>query len=121
MNLVSVTCWCGIEHAIPSALDRTARETGRTVFCPLGHQWTRKESELAQERRRRQRLQQDNARLAEERAALEQRARTAEAALGRHKRRSAAGLCPCCNRSFVNMARHMKTKHPDFSLTPRAV
>lgn len=23
------------------------------------------------------------------------------------------GVCPCCNRSFTNLARHMKTKHPD--------
>lgn len=23
------------------------------------------------------------------------------------------GVCPCCNRSFVNLQRHMKTKHPE--------
>lgn len=23
------------------------------------------------------------------------------------------GVCPCCNRTFANLARHMKTKHPD--------
>lgn len=26
-------------------------------------------------------------------------------------RRSDAGVCTCCNRSFQNLARHMKTKH----------
>lgn len=42
-------------------------------------------------------------------------ARLAEAAreAERLRRRTAAGVCPCCNRSFVQLARHMKTKHPD--------
>ncbi len=24
------------------------------------------------------------------------------------------GVCPCCNRTFSNLAAHMHTKHPDF-------
>lgn len=24
------------------------------------------------------------------------------------------GVCPCCKRTFSQLARHMKTKHPDF-------
>src|SRR5215510_9830604 len=24
------------------------------------------------------------------------------------------GVCPCCNRQFVNMAKHMKSKHPNY-------
>lgn len=28
--------------------------------------------------------------------------------------RAQGGACPCCNRTFADMARHMKTKHPDF-------
>lgn len=23
------------------------------------------------------------------------------------------GVCPCCNRSFINLQKHMKTKHPE--------
>ena len=26
-----------------------------------------------------------------------------------------AGVCPCCNRTFENLARHMQSKHPEFS------
>jgi hypothetical protein len=29
----------------------------------------------------------------------------------RLKKRAHAGVCPCCNRTFQNVARHMKTKH----------
>lgn len=27
--------------------------------------------------------------------------------------RAHAGVCPCCNRTFKQLAAHMKTKHPD--------
>ncbi|HYC31767.1 MAG TPA: hypothetical protein VEB59_05720, partial [Gemmatimonadales bacterium] len=28
------------------------------------------------------------------------------------KRRVAGGVCPCCNRTFSDLARHMSGKHP---------
>lgn len=31
------------------------------------------------------------------------------------KKRVANGVCPCCNRTFVNLQRHMHTKHPDYT------
>lgn len=46
----------------------------------------------------------------------EQQARNAveaEAAKARRKlKRVQNGVCPCCNRSFWNLERHMKSKHP---------
>ena len=30
------------------------------------------------------------------------------------KRRIAAGVCPCCHRTFENLQRHMSGQHPDF-------
>jgi hypothetical protein len=30
------------------------------------------------------------------------------------KKRTSAGTCPCCTRTFANMAEHMKKQHPDF-------
>jgi hypothetical protein len=32
----------------------------------------------------------------------------------RIKKRIAAGVCTCCNRTFKNLARHMANKHPDY-------
>jgi hypothetical protein len=32
----------------------------------------------------------------------------------RIKKRVAAGVCPCCNRSFKDLARHMAGQHPDY-------
>jgi DNA repair exonuclease SbcCD ATPase subunit len=30
------------------------------------------------------------------------------------KARIKNGICPCCKRSFVQLARHMATKHPEY-------
>lgn len=45
----------------------------------------------------------------------EMRLRQLSAARGqvtRIKNRVGNGVCPCCNRSFGNLHRHMQTKHP---------
>lgn len=31
------------------------------------------------------------------------------------KKRIANGVCPCCKRSFCNLAAHMKTQHPEYT------
>ena len=42
-------------------------------------------------------------------------ARGYKAAKTRIKNRIAHGVCPCCQRTFENLARHMANKHPDYS------
>jgi hypothetical protein len=64
-------------------------------------------------RRERDRLKQDTARLEEEASLARVRAEKAEAAAKRLKKRASAGTCPCCSRTFANMAEHMKQKHPE--------
>jgi hypothetical protein len=60
------------------------------------------------------RAKQNAARLEDEAAAARRREIAAKGQLTKHRKRSAAGTCPCCNRTFANMGRHMKTKHPEF-------
>lgn len=38
-----------------------------------------------------------------------------KAAHTRTKNRIAKGVCPCCSRTFLDLQRHMQTKHPDFT------
>lgn len=44
----------------------------------------------------------------------ENKRRAEKAAKTRIKNRVAKGVCPCCNRTFENLQRHMTTKHPDY-------
>ena len=34
----------------------------------------------------------------------------------RLKRRVSNGVCPCCKRTFKQLARHMECKHPDYAI-----
>lgn len=40
----------------------------------------------------------------------------AERAPKQAQTRIGAGICPCCNRTFSQLARHMQSKHPDVPL-----
>lgn len=41
----------------------------------------------------------------------------AEKILVRHKKRTKNGVCPCCQRSFINLKRHIASKHPTYCKT----
>lgn len=38
-------------------------------------------------------------------------------ALVKQKKRICNGVCPCCNRTFANLQRHMNSQHPKFGAT----
>lgn len=108
-----VQCTCAVRYLIPSILNQQAKNRRgpapgkHSIHCPNGHSWYYTgESDADKMRRERDRAVQKQARLAEEIASKERE-------IKRIKKRSAAGVCSCCNRTFTNMARHMKTKHPE--------
>lgn len=85
-------------------------------FCPNGHSQVFTKGQTTEEKLRheRDRLAQRNAQLADEAREAAERAEKAERSLKRHKKRAAAGTCPCCKRTFSALATHMKTQHPEF-------
>ena len=120
-RLVVDVCWCGMRHAIPEELYEFQQRQHRDgekqtdIYCPLGHPHVisgegeaarlRKQLEHAERRRQAERdLREDT-----ERRLAAQRGATTRA-----RKRATAALCPCCNRSFVQLRRHMETKHPDY-------
>lgn len=107
---------CGVVYALSEAVSNEQRLRGGYHYCPNGHSqgWDKNGSELERMRRERDRAVQNAARLADETREAEAKAEAARKALLRHKKRAAAGTCPCCKRTFSDMARHMNTKHPDF-------
>lgn len=116
-TLVSVTCWCGVAHAIPQSLNSQARDKKTTVYCPLGHAWvyTKTNAErLEEERQYRERAERRLQATRDLLAAEERSHASTRGHLTRQRKRAAAGVCPCCNRTFQQLARHMKAKHPDF-------
>jgi hypothetical protein len=114
---------CGVFSTCPQAVYEEQRAEGGFHHCSNGHQWgwTKENSEREKLRRERDRLKQETARLEDaRREAVESanretaRADAAERKAKRLTKRAAAGTCPCCQRTFSNMASHMKQRHPEF-------
>lgn len=114
-ELVVETCWCGMPHAVPVALvneQRRQHDDGDTVtgiYCPLGHVWV--PSGEPKIKAARVRIAELEASLLATRDQLD----TANTEMAKHRKRTANGVCPCCKRSFVQLARHMKSQHPDYA------
>lgn len=124
--IVETCCNCGIAFAMTADFrnDRLKRKPNdKSFYCPRGHpQHFTGESEETKLRRERDRLKQeqayleDRARQAREEAEHERRrANGYKGHAARITKRAKAGVCPCCNRTFVQLARHMATQHPQFT------
>lgn len=120
------TCYtCKVEFGLPRSvyevLQQMAEKT--TFYCPYGHpqHYVSGQTEAEKLRQERDRLTQrlaekdDTIRALEDaRVAAEKRASVQKGKVTRLKNRTAAGVCPCCNRHFTALERHMHTKHPEF-------
>ncbi|MBF9050603.1 hypothetical protein GTA62_14880 [Roseobacter sp. HKCCD9010] len=124
---IETCCKCKTRFGISDEVYRVAlqqREHG-SFHCPHGHSqhYVTGETEIEKLRRERDRLKQNNAyevdrrRAAEADAEAQKRSAAAyKGAATRMKNRAKAGVCPCCNRTFQNLARHMASQHPDHEL-----
>lgn len=126
-----VCCVCSVKFGMDSASYDTLKRSAGVFCCPFGHEqhFARGPSEADKLRQERGRLAQKVAeredavkrahdRIEQEKEARQAAERRASAARGQTtklKNRVAAGLCPCCNRSFQNLSRHMTTQHPGYS------
>lgn len=119
---VEQTCWCGLRSAIPAALDAEYRRANdlshgsMPLYCPLGHAGYPAGKSVAD--RLREELERANSRAANWRSNAERAQRQVAARKGqitKLKKRVAAGVCPCCARTFQNLARHMAGQHPDYA------
>lgn len=118
---VIVCCTCKMPFAVLASTRSDWRSSGATFYCPLGHQQHYSESLEARLRKEKEKLERDCAwyqeRLKDERAAHEtttRRLNAQRANVTKLKKRVAHGVCPCCTRTFSNLARHMASQHPGF-------
>jgi hypothetical protein len=125
--VVEQCCNCGLAFAMTAdfrkrMLDSRVKGRGTTFYCPAGHpQWYTGETEADKLRRERDRLKQNQAYLEDRRREAEERADHQAARARGYKghaakltKRAKAGVCPCCQRSFENLRRHMEHEHPKF-------
>lgn len=116
-TLVAMCCAdCGLPWGVPYHFQERRREDHKTFYCPNGHSnWypqENKEERLAKELDAAKR---DAQHQREQRVIEERKNRALRGELTKTKKRIAGGVCPCCNRTFENLSRHMKGQHPDFA------
>lgn len=122
LTLTEVTCCnCLVHFAMDQELNQRCLDIGRTFYCPNGHPQHYTETEVAKLKKLNQNLNsrlgwaEADARRSRDKAETAKRQKAAiKGQLTKTRRRIANGVCPCCNRSFTNVARHMHSKHPDF-------
>jgi hypothetical protein len=123
-DLTTIVCGsCGGIYAIAERYRHQKHEQGGFWNCPycrcswgfgtsenarLKAQLATKEREVEQERKRKEWAQQ-------EARVTERRRRALKGQITKVKKRIGHGVCPCCNRSFENLRRHMTTKHPAYA------
>jgi hypothetical protein len=109
-------CQCGITFMITDRFKNHLIRDGSVFYCPNGHSQSFGESEAQKVRKElaRERASHDQAKA--EIATLKTSETTLKGTITKITTRVANGVCSCCNRSFVNLQRHMKTKHPEFKM-----
>ena len=117
--LTTTCCNCGCVVALTREIMQARRRDHATFYCPNGHplSFTGEPTEEQLRKRLNDSLTRESTAKIE---AEYQRKRANEEALKREAaenklRRVKNGVCPCCKRSFSNLGRHMKGKHPDFA------
>lgn len=113
-TLITETCYsCGVLFAMTEDFRAHRLRTRDDFYCPNGHS-QRYVGPTAEEK-----LKEAEARelaLQDQLDASVRDAETTRQALLRDRERFANGVCPCCNRSFDNVRRHMATKHPEYDV-----
>lgn len=108
-------CNCGIPFFMPNYLkQRLLNNPGTSFYCPNGHgqHYTGK----TEEQKRIEKLQEDLEFVKRDRQGIENQLLDTineKNKLSRQLKRVKNGVCPCCNRSFTDLERHIKTKHPE--------
>jgi len=114
--LEPIFCYkCGVCFGMTDDMDNMRQRDKDTFYCPNGHGQVYSgksfEAELSQAHSALRRAELEKSRLANDNMTLAKKNRSL-------KQRAVGGMCPCCKRSFVGLARHMKSKHPDFAAKP---
>jgi len=109
---------CSLEFALTREFEGQRRAKRDLFYCPAGHpQWFPGEADETKIQRLASQLDIERSRVERTRKQLDyaQRATKAQGTrLKKVKERVSNGVCPCCQRTFQNLQRHMHTKHPSY-------
>lgn len=114
-------CNCGAAFMVPESFQKHCKaDSAKHFYCPNGHSQHYLQSEADRlkdkiadvEAKHKRELEAATNRTLD--AIIEkQKAQFEKEKLEKQMKRVRKGVCPCCNRSFANLKKHMTTKHPE--------
>jgi hypothetical protein len=115
-------CNCGMAFAMTTDFQRRRIDDKRSFYCPAGHsQHYTGESAADRAQRLAGQLDMERTRRQQAEHQLDYARRSLKATSTRLKKvkaRVGHGVCPCCNRTFQQLARHMASEHPTYGQEP---
>lgn len=122
VTIEPITCGaCGVWFGVEAGMLAGRRKDGESFWCPRGckikygeFENARLKRQLEAKERVLQAQREDNARVRQQRDHYERSARTYRGHLTRVRKRVGNGVCPCCNRTFKQLAVHMERQHPAY-------
>ncbi len=124
VKLRPVTCCaCFVAFGISARQYEELVSTHQAFYCPAGHRQNfigesdieKLRKELAAETKRKESAIQREKWALEEAKQAELKRRAAVGQSTKLRNRVGNGVCPCCNRTFANLQKHMCSKHPEFT------
>lgn len=107
-------CDCGVNFGMTKSFYSSRLRTGNNFYCPNGHSMVYNNGENAKLREKAKKYRKWYDEEVERRCIAEGSLRATKGHLTRTRNRISKGVCPCCNRSFKDLAAHMENKHPDY-------
>lgn len=112
---------CGVHFGIEKQMLKALQNSGGKFYCPNGDHVCysvtteqKLQKKLEEKSRRITELSCEVARERDIKYMERTQKKRAFTMLKNHRNRTKNGVCPCCTRTFPNLARHMASKHPGF-------
>lgn len=116
-TFIAVECaTCGCMFGVSKTLDEHRQSDHLDFYCPNGHRLAYQGK--SREEKLKKQLDDTSAALARSQSAfatLKREKAAVKGQLTKTKKRVANGVCPCCNRTFQNLGRHMHGQHPEYA------
>lgn len=107
---------CGMAFGMTPEFVRKRERDHATFYCPAGHpRYYPAKSDIERVRERAEYAEARFVSERDQRLAAERSQRALKGVVTRTKRRIGKGVCPCCNRHFANVERHMDSQHPEYA------
>ena len=105
---------CGVVFWVSASLCRRWRDTGETFYCPNGHGQVYGENTVGKLQKQLTAMEGDRDWWKGATRAEEQRHSATKGQVTKLTKRIGAGVCPCCRRTFKQLASHMTRQHPKY-------